>query len=97
MWQVYDDDPARREIFGRGMSGVDKLKGYEPSLLHNGYPWAEKGAVVDVGGSHGTVMINLVRAFPHLKCVVQDRPSVVEEGKEMLPGDVEGRVDFVAQ
>ena len=79
------------------MSSLDKQKGYEPSLLLNNYPWADKQLVVDVGGSHGTVMINIAREFPHIKCVVQDLPDVVEEGKSKLPADVAGRVELMPQ
>lgn len=97
MWEVYAEDGAREEKFGRGMSSLDKLKGYEPSLLLNGYPWADKQLIVDVGGSHGTIMINIARAFPHIKCIVQDLPDVIQEGKSKLPPDVAGRVDLAAQ
>lgn len=78
---------------------MDAVKGYEPSLLLQGFPWATlgEGTVVDLGGSHGSVMINLAKGFPKLKCIVQDLAEVVAEGESKLPVDVAGRVSFQAQ
>jgi hypothetical protein len=103
MWQTYEADPVRGEKFGKGMSGMDKVKGYEPSLLIDGYQWAEvgksigagTGIVVDVGGSHGTVMKNVAGAFPQLKFVVQDLKKVVEEGRKMVPEELKDRVELM--
>lgn len=39
--------------------------------------------VVDVGGGVGTSSLVLAETFPELKIVVQDRPSVVEEGTKV--------------
>jgi hypothetical protein len=36
--------------------------------------------VVDVGGGVGAVTLTLAKSFPHLRYVVQDRPSVVPKG-----------------
>ena len=35
---------------------------------------------MDVGGGTGSVSLVLAKAYPKLKIVVQDRPSVVEDG-----------------
>jgi hypothetical protein len=48
-----------------------------------GYDWEslKKGeVVVDVGGGIGSTTIHLARAYPDLRYVIQDRPSVVPEG-----------------
>lgn len=99
MWQFYADNPERSDLFGRAMSAMDSVKGYEPSLLIDGYPWAElgRGTVVDLGGSHGTVMVNIARAFPDLTCYSQDLPEVIEEAKDKLPEDVKDRVKLQVQ
>ncbi|KAJ6569600.1 S-adenosyl-L-methionine-dependent methyltransferase [Mycena capillaripes] len=43
--------------------------------------------VCDVGGGNGLVTMELLRAFPQLKIVVQDLPPVVEQGREFLEYD----------
>lgn len=76
--------------------------GSGPGLEHhhilNHYDWASLGAstVVDVGGSHGSLSIAIAQAFPSLRCIVQDRPEIIEMGDHNLPTDVRGRVDFMA-
>ena len=99
MWEVYAENPDRGKKFGRAMGAMAKVRGYEPHLLLEGYPWEDigTGVVVDVGGSQGSVAISIAQRFPQLKCVVQDLPEVVEEGKTRLPSELIDRVKFQAQ
>lgn len=39
--------------------------------------------VVDVGGGFGIATLKLLKAFPHLKFIVQDLPSVVHKTTEV--------------
>lgn len=42
------------------------------------------GSVVcDVGGGNGFVMLELIKQQPHLKAIVQDLSSVLEDGKKV--------------
>ena len=99
MSQFYEANPARGDLFGRGMSGMDKNPGYEPSYLLENFDWADlkNPTVVDLGGSHGSVTISTARRFPQIKGVAQDLPAVVKEGKAMLPADIIGKVEFLEQ
>lgn len=56
----------------------------------------KNGTVVDVGGSHGVVSIELARRFPSLRLIVQDRDEVIAGGSSMVPEDVADRVTFMA-
>ena len=100
MWEVFADDPdqSRAQKFGRAMSAVNNAPGYEPYRLLDGFPWGSigKGIVVNVGGSHGRIAIEIAEHFPQLDCVVQDLPEVVEKGKAMLPSHLTDRVTFMA-
>ena len=99
MYQVFSMDPKRGKKFARAMSANSNTKGYESHLLLNGYPWEAigKGVVVDLGGSQGSVAISIAERFPHLSCIVQDLPKVVEQGQAALPKELAGRVSFMAQ
>ena len=72
--------------------------GLEHRHILNGHDWASlgEGTVIDVGGSHGSLSIAIAQKFPLLRCIVQDRPEVIQVGQEKLPLDVRGRVDFMA-
>ena len=63
-----------------------KNKDKTPSLITStDFPWHElpHGAiVVDVGGGVGGFIMQLLRVYPHLNCVVQDRAEVVRQGKQ---------------
>ena len=55
----------------------------EAKSLPLGFPWQDLpdgSLVVDVGGGIGSTAMLLAHTFPHLKFVVQDRPSVAEQG-----------------
>lgn len=52
--------------------------------------------VVDVGGSHGLIAIELARAFPNLRLVVQDLDEpVVKDADARKPVEVADRVRFM--
>ncbi|KAJ7637687.1 S-adenosyl-L-methionine-dependent methyltransferase [Mycena polygramma] len=75
----------RSDRFAQAMVGWGLVTG--KGMLPKVYPWASlpKDTVFcDVGGSNGHVSIHLLKAFPHLKMVVQDLPTVVEQGQEYL-------------
>src|SRR5260370_32740262 len=61
------------------------------ALLATGYDWKAlpKGSVVvDVGGGVGSVTKVLVKAHPHLKFIIQDRPTVIADGLKVSEGHV---------
>ena len=93
---TFKEHPQRGKKFAQGMSFMGKVKGYKPHLLLDNYPWETKRTVVDVGGSHGTVAISIANRFPSVRCIVQDLPKVVEEGRERLQPDLADRVTFMA-
>lgn len=86
----------RCERFAKAMAGLSCIGGR--AMLSKVYPWhtAVQGAtLVDIGGSKGHATMDVARAFPHMKVIVQDAPEVVAQGPEYwnthLP---EGNVSF---
>lgn len=54
-------------------------------IIPTDYAWNElpHGAVVvDVGGGVGGFIMQLLRVYPHLDCVVEDRAEVVKQGEQ---------------
>ncbi|KAJ7651964.1 S-adenosyl-L-methionine-dependent methyltransferase [Mycena polygramma] len=90
VFEFYDnpEQKARTERFNRAMIGWGNVTG--KGILAKVYPWGElpeDTVVCDVGGGNGHVTLELLKAFPQLKIVVQDLPTGVEQGKELLESD----------
>ena len=69
--------------------------GFEVGHVLESFDWdlVKNGTVVDVGGSHGVVSIEVARKYPSLQFVVQDRAEVINAVQ--LPEDVAGRVTLM--
>ncbi|KAL9938006.1 hypothetical protein V8E36_003551 [Tilletia maclaganii] len=97
-----DEDGKPREQlerFGLAMLGAGRV--VVPGTLAD-FPWAElgKAKVVDIGGGVGAMCMALASIFPDLSFVLQDRPEVVEHGKQIwssqYPQFVEqNRIEFM--
>jgi len=92
--------PERSRRFGGGMRFMTRGALYDINHLIQGYDWAAldkiEGTVVDIGGGHGGVSRALAQATSKVKFIVQDLPGTVEEGKQILPKELEHRVYFMA-
>ncbi|KAI0015851.1 S-adenosyl-L-methionine-dependent methyltransferase [Xylariomycetidae sp. FL0641] len=97
----FAENPEREQRFGAAMRFFTERPGLEPVHVVNGYPWnklPEDGTVVDVGGSHGIICIELARRFSTMRLVVQDLDEkLVREAEKQCPSELAGRVQFMAQ
>lgn len=89
-------DQRREKRFADVMTFFHAGGKYERAGLIAHYDWdtISEGQVVELGGSEGTMCIDLARHYPKMKCISQDLPGVVA-GVE-IPEDVNGRVEVVA-
>lgn len=80
------------------MTAFTSSPGFNIAHVTSNYDWASLGRaqIVDVGGGHGHVAIELAKQFVDLKFVVQDMAQVVEPAKSQLPEDLQDRITFVA-
>ncbi|KAI1076986.1 putative O-methyltransferase [Whalleya microplaca] len=101
MYQFFGENPERSLRFAAAMRFFNQRPGLEPERVVNGYPWDKvgkggTGVVVDVGGSHGKVCIELARRFPSLSFVVQDRDEpVVRDAERQRPEELADRVRYM--
>ena len=91
---LYTDDKPVGTRFGQAMIAGSRppfnlVELYEPLLSA-----PEGTTLVDIGGGIGHVAIAAAQKYPNLKCVVQDIGMVVGEGRDGLPEELEGRVEF---
>lgn len=91
-------NPEHDRRFANVMSYLKAAPEADASIKHllSSFDWASVGTVVDVGGSHGTLSIEMVRNYPSITCIVQDLPEVVTQASRNIPGNVAERVRFMA-
>lgn len=99
MFRALEGMPERAALFASAMKWHAVLPGFSPHHLIAGFPWGsdEELTVVDVGGGLGNISQALVKHNPKVKCVVEDRPDVVEQGRNSLgslPAEFQERISF---
>ncbi|KAH8676553.1 putative O-methyltransferase [Tricladium varicosporioides] len=91
--------PYRAQRFADAMRLFQSSPGMEPSHFTTSYHFfsslSPSGTFVDVGGSHGLISISVAKTYPHMKCVVQDLPQPIQEGRANLPSELVNRVEFM--
>ena len=72
--------------------------GFEHGHVVNTFDWStmDEGTVVDIGGSHGSLCIEIAQRVPRIHCIVQDLPDVVKSGQTSLPTTIGNSVTFMA-
>ncbi|KAI1380114.1 hypothetical protein F4677DRAFT_405889 [Hypoxylon crocopeplum] len=94
MFRFFAENPKRSLRFAAAMRFFTQRPGLEPERVATGYHWDKigkdgTGTVVDVGGSHGRICIELARRFPSLSFVVQDLDEpVVRDAERQRPGEI---------
>ncbi|KAI1341489.1 putative O-methyltransferase [Xylariaceae sp. FL0016] len=99
LFQFYKERPERSERFSAAMRFYTERPGLEPAHLVENHAWdqiAEGGTVVDVGGSHGVISIELARKYPKLHFIVQELDErVIHDAEQQRPDEVSDRVRFM--
>jgi 2,7-dihydroxy-5-methyl-1-naphthoate 7-O-methyltransferase len=71
-WEDLDAEPAYQEFYDQVM--IQEHQGQGPSVAAL-YDWSSAKLVVDVGGGTGALLAQVLRAHPHLRAVLVDRPA----------------------
>ncbi|KZT21972.1 S-adenosyl-L-methionine-dependent methyltransferase [Neolentinus lepideus HHB14362 ss-1] len=93
----YNEDPRGRTVherFNQGMIGLGEFNGR--GLLTKAYPWGtlpRDTVLCDVGGGNGHAALAVLKAFPHMRAIVQDQEHVVSTGKDLWIRECRGAVD----
>ncbi|KZT74218.1 S-adenosyl-L-methionine-dependent methyltransferase [Daedalea quercina L-15889] len=89
LWDIIEEgeqsDPTVAEIrkmFPLSMIGQGEMG--SPALVAD-FPWGSLGeaTIVDVGGGVGSMCLDLAKAFPDLRFVVEDLPVTIEQAKSV--------------
>ena len=75
---------------------MTSLSAAENAALVAGYDFSALHKIVDVAGGHGSLLIGILRANPHLRGLLFDRPVIVEEaGRRIESEGLAGRCERV--
>lgn len=93
MFATFGKDPPRGKRFAAAMASLTGGEGYEVRYLVDNYDFSEinnnKGTLVDVGGSHGFVCVDLAKKWDKMKFVVQDLAKTISSAPEPICADEE--------
>jgi len=86
LWEYYKmpENSERAQRFSKAMVGWSAVTSNLSYL--KAFPWeslSPGSTVVDYGGGNGHVTLNVLKAFPQLKVVVQDLPPVIVQAHEL--------------
>jgi hypothetical protein len=81
LFDYLHNNPTAGAAFHGGMSGYSAQ---EAAAILAVYDFSDVTTVVDVGGGHGTFVMALLRAYPHLSGIVFDLAPVVAGAQQQL-------------
>ncbi|CAK8540733.1 unnamed protein product [Lathyrus sativus] len=76
MWNFFNKNPEYNRLFNEAMASDSKM--INLAMKDCNFVFDGLDSIVDVGGGNGTMGKVICETFPKLKCVVLDRPEVVE-------------------
>jgi hypothetical protein len=98
LFTVLAEEPERAHRFDSAMKYAVEDKDFNFSDILNAFDWAtldKPGAIVaDIGGGYGQISQALAKQTQHVSFIVQDLHHVVEDGRQRLPSEFNGRISF---
>jgi SAM-dependent methyltransferase len=81
LFEYLDADPHAAGLYH---AAVDAFTRRQARALCDAFDFSQLERIVDVGGGLGTVLTELTQRYPTLRCVLYDRPSVIEQAHRAL-------------
>ena len=91
---LYEYLATHPEAAARYDVAIDSFTQQEARELSSQFDFAEFATLVDVGGGKGTLLHEVVSAWPNLDGVLCDLPHVVENAKTCVPAELKNRITF---
>jgi orsellinic acid C2-O-methyltransferase len=74
-----EDNPEAAAVFNRKMAELTHLAASAIMRLHD---FARAQSVVDIGGGHGELLMQILQAYPNMRGVLFDLPHAIEGARE---------------
>jgi hypothetical protein len=93
IWDYYAQHPNEARHFANAMGNISAVVADAVVALYDASTYR---TIVDVGGSHGTLLAALLQANPAAKGMLFDRPNVIVEAQQAISGrGLNERVELV--
>jgi O-methyltransferase domain/Dimerisation domain len=94
LFEWLDRHPEKSAEFDAAMS--ERTAAFAPSVA-TGHDFSDTRTVVDLGGGHGTLLLEILRRHPHLEGVLFELPAVANRARaEIEKADVADRCEVIA-
>ena len=80
-YEYVTENPDAAAVYDSAMTSITRQTA---AAIAEAYDFDEIGTIVDVGGGHGTLLIDILTEHPHLRGTVFDLPHVVEGAHERI-------------
>jgi hypothetical protein len=84
LWGYLHEHPSEQDLFQRVMSLISRQLAV---ALLQVYGFSQFERLVDVAGGRGTLLLSVLRAYPHLVGTLFDQPEVVDLARPLLLED----------
>lgn len=93
-FDVIGSSPQRSKCFADTMEFLQGAPPFSPRHLIENLGWSKETpkVMVDVGGSNGSIAVEILREFPLVKCTVQDLGVIIADAS--APEDLHDRLSF---
>lgn len=86
LFEYLDARPDEADTYHRA---VDAFTRWQARALAEAWEFEDASHIVDVGGGFGTLLVEVLARWPHLRATLYDRPSVVAAASEHLANSPE--------
>jgi hypothetical protein len=84
LWEYLQEHPSEQDLFQRVMSLISRQLA---AAILQVYDFSPFERLVDVAGGCGTLLMSILRAYPHLVGTLFDQPDVIELARPLLLQD----------
>jgi hypothetical protein len=84
LFDYMDHHPGFDALFSAAMDSVEALAG---EAYATDFDWGRFARIIDIGGSHGSKSLAILRRHPQMTAMVVDRPQVVAEAQRHWTGN----------
>ncbi|MDX6457330.1 MAG: hypothetical protein QOJ51_223 [Acidobacteriaceae bacterium] len=75
-WEYYRRNPEAGAIFNEAMRLIGKHNSPE---IARAYDWSRFPVIADIGGGTGSLLVDILDAYPSCRAILYDQPKVVQE------------------